>query len=427
MFFILPVSSWLGSADFRQTRAEIALAAALVHDVGHGPFSHAFEDVGKRLSLKMAKHETVSGLLIRNTEIADTLNTLGSGFANDVASVLKVEKPSIYEAVVSSQFDADRLDYVQRDRLMTGTGLGAIDFRWLLANLKVGKVPIGVDEESVGEVDTFVIGAKAISAVEGYILGLFQMYPTVYFHKTTRGTQKVFTELLFRLLKHIQDGSLASIGLTANHPLVKFARRPDSIENFLRLDDTVVWGCLSQLADAKEPTVSELANRLLHRRLYKSTDLRDRLSEIFGVKQRAKIDRACAEIQAKVDEWSADHGGDLPRIIYDEEERHPYTEFRQSRGPVPQIRVQSGTGSVDIAERSEVLSGLQSFKLFRLYHRDEDAEAKQFIEAAIGDVSHGAQQRGSRDRARRGGDAHRKNPASKAGLHSRNRRIERRV
>lgn len=70
----------------------------------------------------MAKHEDVSDSLIRNGEIAQALNVLGSGFANDVADVIKSKGPqNIYGAVVSSQFDADRLDYMQRDRLMSGT------------------------------------------------------------------------------------------------------------------------------------------------------------------------------------------------------------------------------------------------------------------------------------------------------------------
>jgi hypothetical protein len=127
-----------------ESKVTQALAAALVHDLGHGPFSHAFESVGARLGLKMTDHEHVSDVLVRNGEVADALRALGSGFPDDVADIISGRGESnIYRAVVSSQFDADRLDYMRRDRLMTGTQHAGIDFEWLLANIEVGAVSYG--------------------------------------------------------------------------------------------------------------------------------------------------------------------------------------------------------------------------------------------------------------------------------------------
>lgn len=229
----------LGNTGFKRIKADVALAASLLHDLGHGPFSHAFEDVGRRLGLKMANHEALSDHLIRDSEVSNVLSELGSGFAADVADVVGSAGPKdIYGAVVSSQFDADRLDYMRRDRLMTGTHHGAIDFDWLLSNLQVGEVAFGVDEESVGKVETFVLGPKATYAAESYLLGLFQLYPTVYFHKTTRGAEKLFSEVLFRTIDLAKKGKAAETGLPNTHPLVVFANEADTIENILRLDDT---------------------------------------------------------------------------------------------------------------------------------------------------------------------------------------------
>ena len=205
-------------------RESRALAAALVHDVGHGPFSHAFEDVGKRLNLEMANHERVSDALIRDGEIAQVLNNRGSGFAQDVADLIsKKGKSDIYTAVVSSQFDADRLDYMRRDRLMTGTQHPAIDFEWLISNLEVGKANVGVDDEPLDPVPTFVLGPKAIYAAETYVLGLFQLYPTVYFHKATRGAEKIFSELISQVVLPVREGLVEKTGLSRNHPLIVFA------------------------------------------------------------------------------------------------------------------------------------------------------------------------------------------------------------
>ena len=139
-------------------QAHVALAASLVHDLGHGMFSHAFEEVGKELNLKMAQHEHVSDALIRDGEVSEVFKEMGSGFANDVADVIRRGRPgNLYDAVVSSQFDADRLDYMQRDRLMTGVQNSGIDFTWLVANLEIERIPTGVDEEAVGQIETFDI------------------------------------------------------------------------------------------------------------------------------------------------------------------------------------------------------------------------------------------------------------------------------
>src|SRR5438094_9859258 len=89
----------------KDARGDQALAAALVHDLGHGPFSHAFEKIGERFNLKMANHEAVSDRLIRDSEISKELREMGSGFANDVADMVSGNGvPTIYSAVVSSQF-----------------------------------------------------------------------------------------------------------------------------------------------------------------------------------------------------------------------------------------------------------------------------------------------------------------------------------
>lgn len=378
-------------AGTHDSRERIALAAAMVHDVGHGPFSHAFETVGKRLDLKLADHEQMSDMLIRNGELADILKEAGSGFANDVANMIKKEgKQTLHNAVVSSQFDADRLDYMRRDRMMTGSQHSAIDLTWLLANLDIGDVPVGVDEKQVGTVPTFVIGPKAILAAETYVMGLFQLYPTIYFHKATRGAEKIFAELLVRIVKLVQDGSVSRTSLPDNHPLVKFAKNPETIDTALALDDTVVWGALPLLEEAKDPLLKEFSERLLNRDLYKCVDIRARITHKIDPQNRRdpqdvdRIDRCCAEVVVKLQEWQNEQEGDKPRLLTDQAERTPYKTGDGTNGPTEQINVRTEGGElIDLKQRSEVVTALRSFKLTRVYHDRSDDKALAMVNRII--------------------------------------------
>lgn len=381
------IEGHLGDSRFEPTRAQAALAVSLVHDVGHGPFSHAFEDVGRRLSLKLADHETVSDLLIREGEVAEELRRLGSGFAADVADVVKSSGPqNIYSAVVSSQFDADRLDYMRRDRLMTGTHHGAIDFDWLVSNLEVAEVPYGVDELSLGKFETFVLGPKAVYATETYVLGLFQLYPTVYFHKATRGAEKLFTELLVRVIRMVRNGDLSKTGLPEKHPIVAFARDPNDVETVLALDDTVFWGALAMMAHSEDGVVVELAKRLRDRKLFKCIDVRERLAGMLGTPaDSTALDRACAAVGERIAAWSSEQQDARPRVLVDEAVREPYKPLQESKGPLNQIMIRSNRTRelVDVAKMSKVVAAIETFRLFRVYVASEDAEALKCVEGAL--------------------------------------------
>jgi HD superfamily phosphohydrolase len=393
------IEAHLGQRSFEPTRAHVALAASLVHDLGHGPFSHAFEEVGRRLGLQTADHEYVTDTLIRNSEVSEALRPLGSGFASDVADVIKRSGPdTLYDAVVSSQFDADRLDYMRRDRLMTGSEHAAIDFTWLLANLQVGEVEYGVDDRKVGMIKTFVLGPKAVHAAEAYVLGLFQLYPTVYYHRATRSAEKIFTELLVRAIALIRDGCTTPTGIPENHPIMRFAKEPNKVENVLFLDDAVIWGALSMMADATDNAVSEFAVRLRDRQLYKCIDVRTRLAEQFGEEATGakegsderseelteRVDRACASINEKVHQWLSEAASETPRILIDQAIREPYKRFQESKGPLNQIRIKTDSGRlVDLGERSRIVRAIKPFRVFRLYYAERDDPTQRFIQGLI--------------------------------------------
>jgi HD superfamily phosphohydrolase len=372
----------------KDQKALQALAAALLHDVGHGPFSHAFEAIGERFDLKMAHHETVSDALIRDSGITPLLcEAMGSGFANDVADMVTGSGArTIYSAVVSSQFDADRLDYMRRDRLMTGSQHAGIDFEWLVENLEVAEVEHNIGETRLQPVKTFVLGRKAIFAAEAYVLGLFQLYPTVYLHKATRGAEKIYVELLARTFTLVQNDHIDKTGLPVTHPLVKFAQSPEHIECALALDDTVIWGALSLMSDAEDECISVLARRLRDRKLYKCIDVRAKIahdrSDSDSISDAA--DKVCKNIKAEIakclDGWSQEKPNAPPKILVDEAERSPYKRMfpEDPKAPLNQINIRTeGDRLEDLAKRSEVVAKLGTYKSFRVYHADNDEDTKR--------------------------------------------------
>ncbi len=384
---------------FQETRAHQALAAALLHDVGHGMFSHAFEKIGHAKNLRMARHESVSQALITDSEISKHLEILGGGFPKDVATLVAGSSPrSLYGAVVSSQFDADRLDYMRRDRMMTGVGIGGIDFSWLLNNLEMGEVATGVDDDEGERVKTFVLGPKASLAAEAYVHALFLLYPTVYFHKAIRAAEVLFSGLMNRVIDMLFEDDLAGTGLQPNHPIARFAKNPDSLDLAIALDDTVFWGALPMLAESDDELLSRYAIRIRDRKLHKCIDVRplvesaivDRLGKAApsGQDYDRLLTRLMAVIREKLEDWSNQHSTTVPRIIVDSGKRAPYKTFQESESPLNQVRIRRQDGRiVDIAENSPALSALKTFEFFRAYHDHGDSDARDEILRIVKDAT----------------------------------------
>jgi HD superfamily phosphohydrolase len=266
--------------DFDRDRAKVAVLAALLHDIGHGPFSHAFEEarktvhaeqVGQGSSLpNLRKHEYYSATLITdaNGEIASILAEANVD-PMQVADLIEADNPvDMYHAVVSSSFDADRLDYLMRDRYMTGTGAGAIDLEWLLDNVRVSDIDVAPPESDAEEQvlqRSFCLSYKAREAAEDFLLARYRLYSNVYTHKTTRGIEQVLSAL-FRTLARELSAREPVAGLADDHPLVHFFwPGGDTMANYRRLDDTVVWGAIHALAVSGAGHARELCQRLLNR------------------------------------------------------------------------------------------------------------------------------------------------------------------
>ncbi|MEQ9641610.1 MAG: HD domain-containing protein [Alphaproteobacteria bacterium] len=382
--------------DFRPRQAECALAAALVHDIGHGMFSHSFEEIGRSLNLPLARHEAVSEILIRDSEVSDVFRGFDKNFAEDVADIIKRKEPlTLYDSVVSSQFDADRLDYMQRDRLMTGVQSSGIDVVWLLANLEVGSVPVTADDETTPRtVDTLVLGPKAFHAAESYVLSLLQLYPNVYLHKTTRGAEKIFTCLMIRLFDLVRRRHGGKVGLPKNHPIRRFADEPTSLRYVLDLDDFVFWGALPMMADARDPLIAACAEQLHRRRLPKCIDVRRHLDEADPLRpgmspsdlqaRRARISLACKEVAKEIREKARLKKPSEPQILVDEARRSPYKRYQESRSLLNQILIKHGEGHFeDMADLSAVVASAETFETCRAYYNADDTDGRDMLENIV--------------------------------------------
>ncbi|WP_183677827.1 HD domain-containing protein [Oceanithermus desulfurans] len=363
--------------NFSATKANIVLAAALLHDVGHGMFSHAFEDVLAITKVDSISHEEKSRRLITDSEIADVLSSLGSGFPDDVANVISKEPEDIYDAIVSSQFDADRLDYMQRDRLMVGIQNSAIDFTWLLSNMEIGIIPLySEDGERYSELTTLTLNRKAIYAAETYVLSLFQLYPTVYFHKAVRAAESMFTALLtevFKIIKSEGASGVKRLGLPENHQYVNFVNEPKNIDNILQLDDTVFWNSLYYLAESDILRISKLAKQLLERNLYKAIDIHLLVKQML--RDKGVFDEIMPSISTlvknyvinEIEQYNSALSKEQPRILIDGKSRKLY-EYNKTPN-FSQIFIEDVHGEVqDIAlESPVVVTRPYKLDLFRAY------------------------------------------------------------
>ncbi len=270
----------------KRHRERAALLAALLHDLGHGPFSHAFENAEKaRLSKENYRdHEDWTAELIcrKDGNIRRVLKEEFGGdgsVADDISAMLRGDEQDLYSSVVSSSFDADRLDYLQRDRMMTGSGAGAIDFDWLLDNLRVVDVSNSSgddpqDNSSGKAIQVFAFEEKALQAAENFILARFHLYSQVYLHRTTRGIEQILTAFLLEFSQEASKGAEADLAVPEDHPLrAYYSKAAPDLESYFALDDAVVWSALEVSAAKGKGSIREFAERLCSRKILKAVSI----------------------------------------------------------------------------------------------------------------------------------------------------------
>jgi HD superfamily phosphohydrolase len=329
------------------------LCAALLHDVGHGPFSHVFELVTGQW------HESFTRAIIRNdqTEVHRRLRAYDRDMPERLARFFDEEAeerpsagiPPYLAQVVSGQLDADRCDYLLRDSHATGTNYGLFDLPWLLAQLRPD--PTG---------RRFYLTRKGLSAAETYLFARYHMYRTVYFHKTSRSAE-VMLKLLFRRFKEVigTEGIVRSV----SPAIIEAFTGQMSLTRYLQFDDHTITELFKGCVGSGDGILVRLADGLLNRRLYKAIDV---------TAQAATQDWSrILAFDARVRERMARCGLD-PRYCFAEDSASdtPYEPYQpDAEKPTRQIYVENGAGQVvEISMLSDALVQLRkTWTVLRYY------------------------------------------------------------
>ncbi|WP_437819010.1 HD domain-containing protein [Sorangium sp. So ce1078] len=255
-------------------RARDAIAAAFLHDLGHGPLSHLFEE-----AMPGALHHerwTERILLDPASDVHQVLVRQDPYLPQRVADLIggRHELPYLAKAV-SGTFDVDRCDYLLRDAHATGVRYGEYDLPWLLRSLRFSDVQVempGGGAASAPPAPALAIdGTKGMSAIESFLLARFFMFQQVYFHKTTRSAEWMIGAILRRAVARLAAGDRIPEVPAAVEAMA--AGEMPTLEQYLELDDQVLLGAIHAWEAASDPVLSDLARRLRVRSLFKSVEL----------------------------------------------------------------------------------------------------------------------------------------------------------
>ena len=346
-----------------------ARAAALLHDVGHGPFSHAMEKV------LGVHHEQVTILAVTSPETAlhQILKSYSSEMPARVAAIVEgTFTPSALAQLVSSQLDVDRMDYLLRDSLMTGAKYGLYDLEWIINALQI-------DEDA----DRVYVTARGVHAVEEYLQARYYMFRQVYFHRTLRSAEAVLRSALRRSLELVSRGT--EVWCVAGTAFEKILRRqPLNVTEHLSMDDSDVIFHMKQWQQSGDGVLKDLSDRFVNRRLFKAIDLDMPFEERedFLAAARAVVESA----------------GFAPEYYFIEDRASdvPYYGYYTAEGIEPRTRIYVEDGYAhprirEISEVSEVVRGLgRGYELHRICFPAEVKDEVYRLYHASSPASHSA-------------------------------------
>ncbi|MGG3888455.1 HD domain-containing protein [Metabacillus fastidiosus] len=292
-----------GRKEWNDDDRLLCLCAALLHDLGHGPFSHSFEKV-----FHLDHEDFTRAIILGETEVNAVLRTVGADFAKKVAEVIaKTYENKQVISLISSQIDADRMDYLQRDAYYTGVSYGHFDMERILRVMRPRE-------------DQVVIKSSGMHAVEDYIMSRYQMYWQVYFHPVTRSAEVILTKILHRAKQLYKEKYSFK-----HHPLHFYSLFEDKVDvkDYLKLDESIMFYYFQAWQEEEDIILNDLCNRFINRDLFKFVEFNPN-EQMMTLLQLNKLFK-----QAGIDPdyyLVVDSSSDLPYDFYrpgEEEERLP--------------------------------------------------------------------------------------------------------
>jgi uncharacterized protein len=252
------------------------IAAAILHDIGHGPFSHSLEEILHAIHPDRPKneqfdHEHMTKRLIdENTQVNKVLRECHPELPQRVSKFF--EKKETREdhwryRIVSSQLDADRLDYILRDARMAGLKGVGFDLDRILQHLYVKS----------DDAEFFILDRKAIEALESALLANDQLYRAIYYHRKVRAATAMLQTLLRRVADLVNErpNSIPSLFKREDHPLLQLLLKARNIDLkvYLDLTENHIWSLIEEWKGNLDSIVQDYANRLWYRNLHSAIEI----------------------------------------------------------------------------------------------------------------------------------------------------------
>ncbi|QVK00318.1 HD domain-containing protein [Mycoplasma mycoides subsp. capri] len=244
--------AFLKISSYEQKLVKIA---GLLHDIGHGAFSHTFEKITHK------NHEQYTSEIILNKK-GNIYPILKKHHINpqDIVDIINgTYKNKIINLLVSSQIDADRFDYLKRDSISCGVDYATLDFKWMIRNAFI----IG---------DKIVFPKKTIYAIESYLLGRYHMYQQVYNHKTST----IFDAMFISWFKRVTDLFNNNYKFKDNRIIELFINvfnnKDIDLDSYLKIDDYLMLDIFKNCSSEKDVILSDLSKRLTDRKLFTIRD-----------------------------------------------------------------------------------------------------------------------------------------------------------